>query len=151
MKKQLKNILFISDDFSDNSFTILKEVCETGNFYYHQKNNCFKFKFTLITDFSIPNNKFHAVLIDYGIVGNHLQANYDALQKLERLYQKGIVLIWCGGLHRISNDDAKEQFPNHEFIHNLKHCGLCRDDVLLCLYESLKKEVKQDFRNSSQE
>jgi hypothetical protein len=146
MKKQLKNILFISDDFSGGSFAILKEVCELGNFYYHPKNNCFRFKFTLINDFSIPTNRFHAILIDYGILGNH----YDALQKLERLYNKGVVLIWCGGLHRISNDDAKETFPEQDFLHNLRHCGLSRDDVLFCLYKTLKEVKGKDIRNSSQ-
>lgn len=141
MKKQLKKILFVTDDFGNHAWKIRKELTEPGNVYYGRKSNWLKFKFDKVKSFDKIDHrkKYDAVLIDYGLIGD----KKDNITFLQKLYAKDIPLAWVGGLGGCGryNEDAKKMFPRHRFIHNLPSSTTGHEDMLFLLYDIFNKKV----------
>ncbi|HED05815.1 MAG TPA: hypothetical protein ENI61_03930 [Ignavibacteria bacterium] len=129
-----KNILFISDNFRDsqyNYFNSLKELVEENG----------KYKIFLANRFSRINNKimFDAVFIDYGFIDNCFNTFQYCLNKIEMFYKNNIIIVWCGGLPKKYNDDAKQLFPKLKYLHNLISCRSSYDEVIFTLDKIFKK------------
>ncbi|MCK4545371.1 hypothetical protein KAU43_07520 [candidate division WOR-3 bacterium] len=139
MNKTTKRILLITDDYSDEQFDDLKEECENGEHFstlHCNEKNWLKFKFEKVDHFNkIGMEKYDAILIDYGLVGD--EAN---LKILARLYDRGIPLAWIGGLVDFVKEDAKEKFPDFPFAHGIYSAGLEDYELLWVLYKLFEDE-----------
>ena len=138
MKKVLKTVLFISDDFGDEEdWKDAKDDCEPGNYFYGKENNWLKFKFDIVKSFeNITSTDYDAIMIDYGLVGGE-----ENMKFLSQLYRKGKPMAWIGGMPRCYLvDDFEKLFPNYPFASALHVGGIGTDDVLWILYDLFKHE-----------
>lgn len=134
MNKTTKRILFITDDYSDENWDDLKEECEIGEYFstlHCNEKNWLQFKFEKVDHFNlIGMGKYDAILIDYGLVGG--EAN---LKIIEKLYKRGMLLGWIGGLGDYVKEDVKIMFPDHLFAHTFECAGLEDYEILWLLYK----------------
>ena len=138
MKKVLKKVLFISDDFDSmimDRFLITKKFVEPGNIYYSKESNWLKFKIDLIKSFQDIKKKkikdYDCILIDYGLLGD----KKENIKIITDIHNKQIPIGWCGGLSARYNDDAKDMFPKLKFLHNLPSSSTGHEEILFILYE----------------
>lgn len=135
MKKTVKNVLIISDDFEDNPIAL---AIEDGNYYSHKEDNIYKFNVILVESFNTPiYKKYDAVLVDYGFIGENGQEKM-AIKKLQEVTRKKIPLAWVGGLPGHYNEDCKKIFPKLKFLHNLQASSTGADDIKYLLYNLIK-------------
>ena len=96
MKKEIKKVLFITDDIREDDYEDLIDDFKQGNYYYDDASNKYSFDVTFSRDFNFKNPyKYDAVLIDYGVVGEEKNVKI-----LERIYRKGIPMACVGCLQR---------------------------------------------------
>jgi len=141
MKKVLKKILIISDDYDMDSrlghgHSIIKAV-EPGNYYYSNTNaNNLKFKLDIIESWhNLKVAKYDAILVDYGFVGGDDEEK--AIEVLQDIAIKKIPLAWCGAMAGRYREDVKKLFPKLRFLHDLPFCGIGSDEILNLLYRLL--------------
>jgi hypothetical protein len=144
MKKKLKTVLFITDNWDESNFECVKYLCEPGNIYYNEESNHFKFDFSFVKKFSqVPDKNFDVVLVDYGI----MRSERCSTRVLEKFYERGSVILWSGGFGDVKdkyNDDAQKQFPEEKFLHHLQSCTTGHEEILFALYQALsKKKLKE--------
>lgn len=129
MRKVLKNILIISDDFYYPD--LAKKGCEPGDIYYDDTKNWLRFKLDIKKTFKISKiSMYDGILIDYGFIGR----KEEAIELLQEAKTRNIQLAWIGGLPEHYNKDAQAMFPRLRFIHNLPVSGICNEDILFLLY-----------------
>lgn len=137
MKKTLKRILIISDDFHYPD--LLHKGIEPGNIYYNDDQNWLRFKITLKETFKATKPKnFDAILIDYGFIGS----KSAAIDLLQEAHSQDVPLAWVGGLPEHYNRDAQETFPKLKFIHNLPFSSIFNEDILFLLYAMFEEEKR---------
>lgn len=66
---------------------------------------------------SITFADYDATVIDYGMIG-------DDGPLLQRIYQSGSKMVWCGGMPGYYNADARKVHPRMKFLHNLPWCEM---------------------------
>ena len=138
MKKVLKNILIISDDFYYPD--LVKEGCEPGNIYYDDTKNWLRFKIDIRNTFKISKiSKYDAILIDYGFIGS----KKEAIELLQEAKTKNIQLAWVGGMPPRYNKDAQIMFPKMKFIHNLLASSVDNEEILFLLYGMFSPKPKK--------
>lgn len=136
-EKVLKQILFITDDFSQTDFEFKCSCCEHGIYFYNAENNWLKFKFEMADSFArFVSFDYDAILIDYGLLGD----DANSIDKLFKAHEKHIPLAWVGGLGGWYNTDVKRMFPKLKFLHNLPETGVSSDDILYLLYGIFKND-----------
>lgn len=144
INKKLKKIMFITDDYDDETWEMNKEGCEHGEYFNPSSKyaNWLTFDFHRTEDFNLKGlDKFDAILIDYGLVGND-----GNMRLLERLYKKGVPLAWTGGLGGgWVRDDLKNKFPDFLFAQGMLSASIGRDETLVLLYEVFKDEKPKPF------
>ena len=157
MRKTVKNILIVSDDFLYPKLT--KKSCEPGDIYYNDDKNWLRFKIDIKKTFKVPRiSKYDAILVDYGFIGR----KEEAIELLQDAYTKGIPLAWVGGVPPRYNKDAQIVFPRMKFIHNLPTSSIDDEEILFLLYgmfgpkpkrvlkkQSKKKKVRKKLENDS--
>jgi len=138
MKKEIKKVLFITDDIREDDWDDLIDDLKQGEYYYTSDSNKFEFELTMKKDFKINNPyQYHAVLIDYGLVDNEKN-----MKILEKIYNKGIPMAWIGGLpHCMIVEDVEKMFPEFDFAPTLMGGGIGTDDILFTLYKILQPEI----------
>ncbi len=135
MKKIVKNVLIISDDFEYGLDNRLKN----GDFYSCKEDNIYKFNAILVESFDTPiYKKYDAVLVDYGFITDSGEEKL-AIKKLQEIVCKKIPLAWVGGLAGHYDADCKKIFPKLKFLHNLPSSFTGRDDIMYLLYNLIKK------------
>lgn len=147
MKRVLKKILFISDDFTSclcNRKSVesrLRMRVGPGNRYYKEcKANWLKFNIDLIESFDgCKLTGYDAILVDYGLIDNT-----ENMKKLKSAKLGGTLIAWVGGLGGSMGDwynkDAKKMFPTFKSLHNLDNSDIDDDNMLSLLYRLFEKE-----------
>lgn len=137
MSKSFKCVLLISDDFTDKDAAAFKKIIEPGEYFAEKRANIFKFRVDILSAFKNINiDKYHAILIDYGLIGG--EEEEDAIELLKNASVKNIPLAWVGKFYNLYNSDAKKLFPKLKFLHNLPGSGTEVKDVLRLLYSLIK-------------
>ena len=132
MKREIKNILFISDNYNRETFYSASE----------------DFKLFLAETFrEIPKVDIHAVFIDYGFIDNCYDKLEYNLGVIDKFYRKGIPLVWCGGLPTRYNNDAKIVFPDIKYLHDLPSCEIRQSDVFFMLTKLFSNTNKSKEQN----
>lgn len=159
------NVLFVSDDFDKSSFDVLATLIKGGKFYYNASSNFLRIKSKLIDTsrrnmFSeIDVSGYDVIFVDYGLI--HSIGWHESIPNADRnarviksWYDKGIPIIWCGGLGDSNwyRDDAAKTFPEFPEFQKFRSCSIGRDDVLLALYHTFDEEKRDLFwRNGHSE
>jgi len=136
-----KKILFISDDFDNDHFEIIKSDLKKGNYFSSEYSNYFSFECDLIKnfdDFKEEHYSYDAYLVDYGILGD----SDKSIEIMKNLTDNICILVaWCGGLSRKYNNDAKIMFPKETRLHNLPSCDTSCDEMKYMMYRNLRENV----------
>lgn len=157
MKKEIKKVLFITDDIREDDYEDLIDDFKQGNYYYDDASNKYSFDVTFSRDFNFKNPyKYDAVLIDYGVVGEEKNVKI-----LERIYRKGIPMAWVGCLPRcIIIEDFEKLFPDFDFASDLTASdGISMDNIMFTLYriinsefyEEMEKNIREESKESEDE
>lgn len=141
MKKEIKQILFFTDDFEDNfNWKITKKDVDNGIYFYNNENNFLKFNLIRVKTFKNIINTYDCILIDYGLLDSQRRLK-ENINFLEKQFKNKIPMAYVGGLGGCNryNEDAKFLFPKQKFLHNLLESDIFSNDIKRLLYRIFEK------------
>lgn len=148
MKKILKKVLFITDNYDDWNWKWFKKDFSNGNYYYNEESNWIKFKCDILKKLeqakNIKKGVYDIILIDYGIIGDIRYNTAEELNKrikiIEDLYKKCEYLILQGIMAKYYiENDIKNYMNKFKILKKLKIVSFGRDDLLYDLYHIIRK------------
>jgi hypothetical protein len=101
-------ILYITDDLYSDGSRLVEHYARWYDITIISKKE-------MLT--SVAFSDYDATVIDYGMIG-------DDGPLLQRIYQSGSKMVWCGGMPGHYNADARKVHPRLKFLHNLPWCQM---------------------------